>query len=211
MGTIGEVETDRGGGPAAAHWDGADDGAEGDQHFRSAPERAYSRVSADGAALSARASITDARFDPSCALLPAPGDGPDQRLAEAFGAEDLAAVDAVESRARWTEEHGATADLEVRGLEVLGEPIDLAAAEGGAVERTFTAEGPPGRSRWTSPRAPRCTTCRRAERPPPRPGPASHCSSTSPRPAARSRARRPTSAAPTGSTWPGRACTAAGR
>lgn len=144
MGTIGEVETDRGGGPAAAHWDGADDGAEGDQHFRSAPERAYSRVSADGAALSARASITDARFDPSCALLPAPGDGPDQRLAEAFGAEDLAAVDAVESRARWTEEHGATADLEVRGLEVLGEPIDLAAAEGGAVERTFTAEGPAG-------------------------------------------------------------------
>ncbi|MFW5416998.1 hypothetical protein J0910_10310 [Nocardiopsis sp. CNT-189] len=145
MGTIGEVETDHGGGPAAAHWDGANDGAEGDRHFRSAPERAYSRVSADGAALNARASITDAHLDPACALLPAAGGGePAQRLAEAFGAEDLASVEAVESRARWTEERGAAADLEVRGLEVLGEPIDLEAAEGGAVERTFTAEGPAG-------------------------------------------------------------------
>ncbi|WP_026120499.1 hypothetical protein [Nocardiopsis potens] len=144
MGTIGEVETGYGGGPAVAHWDGADDGAGGDQHFRSAPERAYSRVSADGAALSARASITDARLDPSCALLPAADGEPDRRLAEAFGAEDLAAVEAVESRARWTEERGATADLEVRGLEVLGEPVDLEAAGDGAVERTFTADGPAG-------------------------------------------------------------------
>lgn len=151
-GVIGDLNSDRSRGPAAARWapgaQGADGpgGVAGEQHFPAPPDPGVSKVSVGPDALVSEASLNDVHFSPSCARPRgegAEGGGPRgvQDLADLFGADDLVVVETVESQARWTPERGASARLEVHGLQVLGHDVEVGA---GTYERTFTATGPDG-------------------------------------------------------------------
>ncbi|WP_152513430.1 hypothetical protein [Nocardiopsis baichengensis] len=159
-GVIGDLNSDRSRGPAAARWapgaHGADGpgGVAGEQHFPAPPDAGVSKVSVGRDALVSEASLNDVHFSPSCARPQGEGDedpededpegaGPEgaRDLAGLFGADDLVVVETVESQARWTPERGASARMEVHGLQVLGHDVDVGA---GTYERTFTATGPDG-------------------------------------------------------------------
>ena len=142
MGDVGAVGdgTGRAAAPSAARWDSGGDGVAGPQHFPDAPEHADSSAAQSDRRLEARAAVEGLRFDPECAALPGE-DGESTPLAAVFGADALVAVESADARARWTPDAGAAADVDVRGLEVLGEPVEV---QDGPVERTFTANGPHG-------------------------------------------------------------------
>ncbi|GAA2007754.1 hypothetical protein GCM10009799_39140 [Nocardiopsis rhodophaea] len=129
QGVIGDITTDRSGGDATADWTSDADGVGAEPHFREPPGGAHSAVTRRDDELTAAADVANLRFAPDCAPFAEardPDEGAGRELPDLLRDEDLVVLESVRTLADWTVQDGARATMEVEGLEILGEPVDLA-------------------------------------------------------------------------------------
>ncbi|ASU83079.1 hypothetical protein CDO52_10080 [Nocardiopsis gilva YIM 90087] len=146
QGVIGDVTTDRAGGDATADWTSDADGVGTEPHFREPPDQAYSAVTRRNDELTAAAGVANLRFTPDCAPFAEPldaDDGDERDVPDLLRDEDLVALDSARTLADWTAQDGARATMEIEGLEILGEPVDLV---DGPYRTDFTEERDDGDS-----------------------------------------------------------------
>ncbi|MFD0804161.1 hypothetical protein ACFQZU_22990, partial [Streptomonospora algeriensis] len=140
-GGIGQTGTDSGAGyHSSADWSGDPGEVAGDRHFPAEPDDAYSSVVYESGRLTATAGVAGVRFTPQCRI-DGSGSSAPASLTEAFGRDALLVLDSASSTAWWSAASGPSAQVTVRGLEILGRPADIS---DGDYTGTFTADSADG-------------------------------------------------------------------
>lgn len=141
-GAVGQTGAEDGAGhDDSAGWRDAPGEVAGDRHFPAEPEDAYSSVVYDSGRLTAAAGVTGIRFTPDCRIDDSALSTPTS-VTDAFGREALLVLDSAASTAWWSAASGPSAQITVRGLEILGRSADVS---DGDYTGTFTADSGDGK------------------------------------------------------------------